>query len=119
MVYLDRGAFPCKPRDSGGTHLFDEPSFSLKILDLGHMTVQPDCNLRLGQSYERASTDSGQKAPSRAKITTAGLRTGVRFSAEGGELPSLLIAVPGGRRSARRESTRHINLKFSTNFTAN
>lgn len=40
----------------------DEPSSSLKILDLGRVTVQPNCNLRLGQSYERASTDGSQSA---------------------------------------------------------
>jgi hypothetical protein len=60
------------------------------------MTVQPNCNLRLGQSYERAFTDSARKAPFQAKITTAGRCTGAGASDERSERPALLIAVPGG-----------------------
>jgi hypothetical protein len=58
--------------------------------------VQPNCNLRLEQSYERASIDSSQQAAFQAKITTAGRCTGGGTGDEGGEPSTLLIAVRGG-----------------------
>jgi hypothetical protein len=81
--------------------------------------VQPNCNLRLGQSYERASADSGQKAAFQAKITTAGRCTGGAASDEGGEPPSLLIAVAGGPSLGPTRIDVAYQLKVSTDFAAN
>jgi hypothetical protein len=104
MVYLDRVVFPSSLVTAARIWI-DEPSCSLKILDFGSHDGATKLQPTTGQSYERASADSGQKAAFQAKITTAGCCTRGGGSDEGGELPSLLIAV-AGRAIARTDANR-------------